>query len=137
MFECPSVLLSLGSQRFFTKVIRMLKPRPNQKSTFINLDHIRCSVEEISKYLEIYPISETLQCLSREFLWKRLNNTFRVGDFWSHIDTQDMKGYCRVCNVPERLEHIALECDMHGEKLIWNITQQLWLKKYRRSCHNP
>jgi hypothetical protein len=50
MFECPGVFLSQGSQRFFTKTIRMLCPTPYRKSTFINLDRIRCSVEEISKY---------------------------------------------------------------------------------------
>jgi hypothetical protein len=37
MLECPGVLLSQGSQRFFTKAIQTLKPRPYRKTTFVNL----------------------------------------------------------------------------------------------------
>lgn len=102
----------------------------------MNLDRIRCSVQEISNYA---PSNEniwrsirsvTLQRLTQEFLWKCVHNTFRVGDFWSHIDTLEIRGRCHVCDVPETLEHIALECQAPGQKLIWNLTQQLWLKKY-------
>jgi hypothetical protein len=50
MFECPGILLSQGSQRFFTKIIRKSRPRPQRQSTFVNLDRIRCSVQEISNY---------------------------------------------------------------------------------------
>lgn len=50
MFESPGMLLSRGSQRIFTKIIRSMCLAPHRKSTFINLDRIRCSVEEISGY---------------------------------------------------------------------------------------
>jgi len=43
-----------------------------------------------------------------------------------------MRGRCHACQVPETLEHIALECEAHGQKLIWNLTQQLWSKKYNQ-----
>ncbi|KAJ7886963.1 hypothetical protein B0H13DRAFT_1627674, partial [Mycena leptocephala] len=54
--------------------------------------------------------SVTLQRLTREFFWKCIHNTFRVGEFWSHVDTLEMRGQCHVCDVPETLEHIALDC---------------------------
>lgn len=75
MFECLGVLLSQGSQRFFTRVIRMLRPKPHRKSTFINLDQIPCSVQEISKYTPSDETiwrsirSVTLQRLTREFFY--------------------------------------------------------------------
>jgi hypothetical protein len=53
-----------------------------------------------------------------------------VGDFWLHIDTLEIRGQCHFCNVPETLEHIALECDAPGQKLIWNLAHQVWSKKY-------
>jgi len=53
-----------------------------------------------------------------------------VGDFWTHINTLEIRGQCHVCAVPETLEHIALECEAPGQKLIWNLTQQLWSKKH-------
>jgi hypothetical protein len=44
--------------------------------------------------------------------------TFKVGDIWYHIDTHEIRGQCHSCGVPETLEHIALECDASGQKLI-------------------
>jgi hypothetical protein len=55
-----------------------------------------------------------------------------VGDFWYHIDTLELQGRCHVCGVPETLEHIALECDAPGQKLIWDLTREIWSKKYDR-----
>ncbi|KAJ7114990.1 hypothetical protein C8R44DRAFT_582158, partial [Mycena epipterygia] len=131
------MLLSHGSQRFFTKIIRRLRPRTQRKYTFTNLDRIRCSVQEISNYT---PTDEniwksirsvTLQRLTREFLWKCIHNTFRVGDFWTHISLFiKLSGQCHSCYVPETLEHIAMDCNAPGQQLIWNLTQQLWSKKY-------
>ncbi|KAJ7872702.1 hypothetical protein B0H13DRAFT_1633742 [Mycena leptocephala] len=136
MFQCPGILLSTGSQRIFTKIIRNLQPAPHRKFTFVNLDRIRCSVAEISHYTPSDEAiwrstrSVTLQRMTREFFWKCIHNTFRVGDFWSHIDTLEIRGRCHTCGVPESLEHIALECDAPVQKLIWSLTQQLWLKKF-------
>ncbi|KAJ7714787.1 hypothetical protein B0H14DRAFT_2288245, partial [Mycena olivaceomarginata] len=57
--------------------------------------------------------------------------TFGVSDFWLHVDTLEIRGTFPACNVPESLEHIALECDALRQKLIWTLTEQLWSKKYR------
>jgi hypothetical protein len=133
MFLSPGMLLL---QRVFTKVIRSLRPIPHRKSTFINLERIRRSVEEISGYKPSDTMvwtsirSSTIQRRSREFLWKCIHNTFRVGDFWSHMDTLKINGRCHVCNVTESLEHIALECYSPEQKIIWSLTRQLWSRKY-------
>jgi hypothetical protein len=34
-----------------------------------------------------------------------------------------------VCGVTETLEHIALECEVPGQKIIWNLTRQVWGEK--------
>lgn len=124
----------LSAQEYFYQ-LRKLRPKPHRQSTFINLDRIRCSVQELSKYTSDETIwrstrSATLQRLTRELLWKCTHNTFRVGDFWSHINTMEIHGQCHVCGVPETLEHIALDCDTPGQKLIWNLTPQFWSRKY-------
>lgn len=138
MFENPGIPLAQGSQRLFTKIIRKLRPKPQRKYTFVNPDRIRCSIQEASCYTPSDEMiwksirSATLQCLTREFLWKCIHNIFRVGDFWLHTETLTVRAECRVCHVPETLEHIALDCNAPGQRLIWNLTQQLWSKKYRQ-----
>ena len=37
---------------------------------------------------------------------------------------------CHTCGVPEHLEHIAMECDACGAKLVWGLTKKLWAMKY-------
>jgi hypothetical protein len=133
MFQCPGIPLCMGSQRKFTKLIRSLKPLPQRKQTLINLDRIRCAVQEISDCTPTDAMiwtsirSGTLQRLTREFYWKCVLNTFRVGDFWEHIQNSEIFG---ICNVTETLEHIALECNAPERRLIWDLTHQLWSWKY-------
>ncbi|KAJ7223723.1 hypothetical protein C8J57DRAFT_954270, partial [Mycena rebaudengoi] len=42
-----------------------------------------------------------LQRLTREFLWECIHNIFRVGDFWTHLDTLEIRGRCHTYDVPE------------------------------------
>jgi hypothetical protein len=74
--------------------------------------------------------SSTFQRLTREFYWKCLHDIFRVGHLWTHVQHSEILGCCHVCSVPETLEHIALECNAPGQSLIWNLTRQLWSRKY-------
>jgi hypothetical protein len=136
MFNNPGILISQGSQRIFTKIIKGSHPEPLRKSTFINLDRIRCSVYEISDYTPTDEMiwksirSINLRRLHRELFWKSIHNIFRVGDFWTHIDNLETMAICETCGVPENLEHIAMECEASGAKLIWKLTQKLWHMKY-------
>ncbi|KAJ7214163.1 hypothetical protein B0H12DRAFT_999566, partial [Mycena haematopus] len=113
-------------------------PKPHRNTTFVNLDRVRCSVEELSGYTPSDEAiwksirSVTLQRLHREFLWKSIHNTFRVGDFWLHINTMEFRHECHTCGVSESLEHIALECKVSGQQIIWDLTKQLWSKKYNQ-----
>ncbi|KAJ7772302.1 hypothetical protein B0H16DRAFT_1768950 [Mycena metata] len=121
MFECPGVLISKGSQRFFTQTIRGMRSKPHRKSTFINLDRTRCAIQEISGYTPTDATiwrsvrSNNLQRLTREFLWKCIHNTFRVGNFWSHIDHLEIIGRCHGCQVPDT---------------VWQLTRHLWNMKF-------
>ncbi|KAJ7778039.1 hypothetical protein DFH07DRAFT_730956 [Mycena maculata] len=136
MFSCPGILISQGSQRVFTKIIKGRRSKPFRKITFINLDRIRCSVQEVSDYIPTDEMiwksirSTNLRRLHRELFWRSIHNTFRVGDFWTHIDNLEPTAACPTCSVPESLEHIAMECDASGAKLIWKLTEELWAMKY-------
>jgi hypothetical protein len=48
MFECPAILLTGGSQRLFTRVINSLISVPHRKTTFVDLEQVRCAVQETS-----------------------------------------------------------------------------------------
>jgi hypothetical protein len=63
MFECPGIPISQESQKLFTKIIQRLRPKKDRKSTFVNLDRIRRSVQETSNYTP-----------SDEMIWKSIRS---------------------------------------------------------------
>lgn len=135
-FNCSGIQLSTGSQRSFTKIIKKLKTITKRKTTQTNLARIQAAVEELCKIKPSEPEiwtsirSTTLQRLSREFYWKCIHGTFRVGTYWDHIPQFEHFGICTTCQVPDTLEHMALECYAPGQSLIWRWTSQLWSRKY-------
>lgn len=136
MFNCPGVMLSNGTQRFFTKVINSLKAPPLRKSTESNLDRIRCCIQEVSGYSPTNKAiwtslrSRDIQRITRNFLWKCVHNIFRIGHFWNHIENLEILGQCPSCNADETLEHIMLECDAPGQHQVWELCAKLWRYKY-------
>ncbi|KAJ7876515.1 hypothetical protein B0H14DRAFT_2342674 [Mycena olivaceomarginata] len=74
--------------------------------------------------------SANIHRLSRNFLWKCIHNTFRVGSFCEHIPNLEIIGQCPNCRVTESLEHILLEYDVPGQRQIWNLTERLWNMRF-------
>ncbi|KAF8191032.1 hypothetical protein K438DRAFT_1591761, partial [Mycena galopus ATCC 62051] len=74
--------------------------------------------------------SPDIQRTTRNFLWKCVHNIYRVGDFWKHINNLEIFGLCTYCKIDETLEHIMLDCDAPGQRLIWALCARLWGHKY-------
>ncbi|KAK6984955.1 hypothetical protein R3P38DRAFT_2806009 [Favolaschia claudopus] len=136
MFNLPGILLSMGSQRSFTKLIVMWKRKPIRKMTVSNLDRVRCSVSDEFNFCPSDKIiwnslrSTDISRLTRNFLWRCMHESFRVGMFWDHIPNLEHFGRCVICGVPETLEHIALQCDARGQKTVWNLCERTWKLRY-------
>ncbi|KAJ6540516.1 hypothetical protein B0H19DRAFT_959323 [Mycena capillaripes] len=103
-------------------LINSLTLIPHRKSTFVNLERIRSTVQEFANISLTDEMvwkdtrSTTFQLLTREFYWKCIHNIFQVGDFWIHIQHSEVFGRCHICDVPETLEHIVLECRAPEQK---------------------
>jgi hypothetical protein len=115
-----------------------LKPAADRKMTVINLDGIRCCVQQASGYLPTDKAiwtsirSQTIPRVTRNFLWKCIHNTFRLGDFWYHIEELRQLADCPHFNTNENLEHIMLDCDAPGQRQIWALCAKLWGYKWGR-----
>ncbi|KAK6987843.1 hypothetical protein R3P38DRAFT_3332298 [Favolaschia claudopus] len=132
MFASPGILLNKGNQRLFMKIVMSLRTRSERKSTFINLERTRCcladefnfspSNDAIWKFL----LSTDIPRLTRNFLWKAMHKTYRLGAFRQHIPHLEHLELCGICKVPESMEHIMLECTSPAQELIWNLAERLW-----------
>src|SRR3954449_10130553 len=59
-----------------------------------------------------------------------MHNVHKCGKFWNNIPGLEQRATCPVCNEEESMEHILLECNAPGQKIIWKLTKELWLKKH-------
>jgi hypothetical protein len=66
----------------------------------------------------------------RTFIWKSIQNTHKIGEYWENIDNYGHRASCQKCGTMESLEHILLQCDILGQKTVWQSTRELWLKKH-------
>ncbi|KAK7013690.1 hypothetical protein R3P38DRAFT_2545700 [Favolaschia claudopus] len=138
MFSMPGISLSQGNQRLFTKIILLINSisRRRCKSTTANLDRVRCCIADefsfapsdatIWRSIRSTDISRVI----RNFLWKCMHDAFRIGLFWDKITNLEHFGQCLSCRVPESMEHILLECDIPGQRLIWRLGETLWRLRY-------
>ncbi|KAJ7806259.1 hypothetical protein B0H13DRAFT_1669899 [Mycena leptocephala] len=134
----PGILLMEGSQRSFTKIIKSMREKPTRKSTTINLDRIRCCIEEAFQYrpndsaIWTSIRSNNIHRLTRNFLWKCMHDIFHVGRYWEHVPNLEILSQCQTCGAPESLEHIMLECDASGQRQVWQQTELFWRLRYPR-----
>ncbi|KAK6977477.1 hypothetical protein R3P38DRAFT_2810030 [Favolaschia claudopus] len=132
MFSSPGILLNVGSQRLFTKMIVTMKRHSSRKSTISNLDRTRhCVNDEFNFYPSDTTIWRSLRStdinrLTRNFLWKCMHETFHVGTFWDNVPNLHHLAYCQTCAVPETMEHIVLECEAPGQKRVWTLCERMW-----------
>ena len=47
------------------------------------------------------------------------------------IPNFEQRERCPKCNLTEDMEHILLNCDILGQKIIWRAAKQLWHKKHK------
>jgi exonuclease III len=66
----------------------------------------------------------------RTFLWKTLHQAQKIGAYWLAIPNFEHRGTCQTCGVIEDMEHITLNCDIPGSRIIWNATKDLWAKRH-------
>ncbi|KAF8207747.1 hypothetical protein K438DRAFT_1575544, partial [Mycena galopus ATCC 62051] len=109
---------------------------PTRKSTEINLERIKCSISEI---FNIQPTTEAIWSairskpiphLTRNFLRRCTHNIYHVGSFWEQVPNLEILGRCSLCEAPESMEHILLECEKPGQREVWRLAENLWQLRY-------
>jgi ribonuclease HI len=123
------------SQKDFYRVIKGNNPPPPRRSTDMNLSRIQaCSVMD-------YGVSPTpaavwrsmrhkdLTKKTREFLWKAVHESFKIGKYWNNISPLEGRGLCSHCEAEESMEHILTECTAPGREQIWALANELWSKR--------
>ena len=62
----------------------------------------------------------------RQFFYKSIHGTQKIGTYWFHIPTLEERGKCQPCDKDETMNHILIECEQRTRSIIWQKAEELW-----------
>ncbi|KAG1773495.1 ribonuclease H-like protein [Suillus occidentalis] len=135
--ELTGLKLNIGTQRLFYKSIKKIQTTPkSRRLTLMNMAMTQYAVCNMNRTT---PTNEQIwssirNCETpiniRGFLWKCLHGAYKIGEFWDKIPNCENRGKCSLCDLPESMEHILLDCNQSSaSRVIWEAAADLWKKR--------
>jgi len=131
-FDLQGAKLATISQSIAYKGILERKPPPLRHTTLTNLQITR---EALASYHNDQETDETIwnglrnttvRLKIRQFLYKALHGTQKVGNYWSHINGHETRSACAFCESTESMDHILIHCHEPVPSTIWSLARQIW-----------
>ncbi|KZV81863.1 hypothetical protein EXIGLDRAFT_588143, partial [Exidia glandulosa HHB12029] len=135
-FDIPGMSLKHLTQSRAYKYIKSLKCVKDRTSTVANLDRARYANGEISGPIPSdYQLWKSIRTKDvrrpiRDFLWRAMHSTYKVGRYWSHVKEKEYWAICPICQCNESMEHILTECPGNGQETIWALARDFWKNKH-------
>ncbi|KZV86971.1 hypothetical protein EXIGLDRAFT_579460, partial [Exidia glandulosa HHB12029] len=135
-FDTPGAMLRSLTQRQAYKAIRMIKAStvPIRTDAKVGLDRARYAALQFQDTLptdeEIWDSMkhQDLPRKIRDFLWLSTHDGQRTGNYFLRMASDQWKACadCRICDVPDTLEHVLLVCDDPTRTQVWDLARQTW-----------
>lgn len=134
-FDLDGAQLSTLTQARAYAGIRERKTAPRRILTDIRLDMTRHAVLETEGF---FPTDKMIWAAARHpdisrnirnFLWKTLHQTQKIGEFWENVPTMTNRAICGACGVVESMDHILFDCETVGSEVVWSMSRSLWEMK--------
>jgi ribonuclease HI len=131
-FDLQGAKLITLRQCMAYKGIRERKPAYQRRTTSINLQRTRDALTDFNGEVET---DETIwgsihhpdiRIKIRQFLYKALHGTQKIGNFWKNIPEYEERSECQRCLTTESMEHILIHCDEPATRIIWSMARNLW-----------
>jgi len=66
----------------------------------------------------------------RNFLWKCLHGSYKIGSYWRNIPNYEDWGICHLCGETKLMEHILVDCEPSTiQKTVWELASKLCCKR--------
>lgn len=131
-FDIQGAKLSALTQAIAYRGIMERQPPQHRVTTSHN---IQLTQEAIQNYNNILETDETiwtnmrrntLRTRVKQFLFKAMHGTQKIGQYWSHIPNNEQREFCTTCNTTETMEHILTQCRATPRRLTWQLATDLW-----------
>ena len=131
-FDIQGAKLATLTQSSAYKGIRERKPPHHRPTTEHNIQCTREALEQYNREVETTEAiwhglyNRDFRIKVRQFLFKAMHGTQKVGDYWAHILGAEERRTCRSCQVPETMDHILVSCRARTVRTIWYLARDTW-----------
>lgn len=131
-FDLQGAKLSALNQATAYRGIMERLPPQHRATTSENIQRTREALHEYNGLLETDESiwsgmqQRTLRTRVKQFLYKAMHGTQKVGKFWHRIATKERREFCKKCRVTESMEHILVHCREAPQRTIWTLAEELW-----------
>jgi ribonuclease HI len=131
-FNLQGAKLSTLTQAMAYKGICERKPQRERPATNLNLQRTKDAIyafngeKETNEAIWQGTRNPAIRIKIRQFLYKTLHNTQKIGDFWTNIPGYETRQMCQVCQTPESMAHILSQCRTDVRSQIWTLAQTTW-----------
>ncbi|KAG2069423.1 RnaseH-domain-containing protein [Suillus decipiens] len=121
-FNLQGAKLTTMTQALAYKGIREQKRNIERRVTTNYLDITRYAIQDITGNK-----NKDIPKNIRQFFFKALHGTHRIGKYWLNIPTLEIHAKCAHChNNIENMEHILTNCPANAQSTIWKLTKTIW-----------
>jgi hypothetical protein len=116
----------------------MRKKLKKRNRTIANLERAKAEAEDnfgfIPTEAKIWRSlkNKDLSVQQKYFQWMLTHDAYIVGTHWlreSNSPEKKERAECHSCGTIETMEHILSQCEAPGQKEIWKLAKELWLKR--------
>ena len=131
-FDVQEAKLAALTQAIAYRGIKESKKTPTRRTTMGNLEKTRNAIQEYTGSLEtdeslwLSIRKQEIQTKIRQFLYKTMHGTQKIGKFWSSIAPLAYREHCRTCGLTESMDHILTKCRDPPVQIIWSLVEQAW-----------
>ncbi|EIW62459.1 uncharacterized protein TRAVEDRAFT_113688 [Trametes versicolor FP-101664 SS1] len=130
-YSVEGAYLPTLTQKLAYKGIRGWKPAGERRATVRVTEQVLAALRDAAG---LTPTPSALWTLLRshviakkvrDFLWKVLHDSLRIGNYWTNIPGYEDRATCSACGVVETSDHILSECSAAGQGAAWRAAAAL------------
>lgn len=131
-FDLQGAKLSTITQAIAYKGINEQEAKNQRRTTHLNLKKVRSNIKSQTGMLETNEAlwglirKSPVRLKIRQFFYKALHGTQKVGRYWFNIQNYEERRICQNCNDNETMDHILVGCKEKTKSIIWNCAEELW-----------
>ncbi|EIN12477.1 RnaseH-domain-containing protein [Punctularia strigosozonata HHB-11173 SS5] len=125
-------LMSMSQSLLYRGIMSKQGPMDTRRAALAPLDMARHAIADLSgsvlsdEAIWLSTRRKDLRTPIRQFLFRALHNSHRIGGFWRNVPGYSEREKCAYCGEEESMEHIMIDCERSYSTTVWNLVRDAW-----------